>query len=111
MVQKFNIPEELMALDKFWHQRELVEANGQLIRVAKGLGSTERHKHDDQDELFLVIKGKLEIEFDREKVTLKPGEMCVVPKGEYHRPMALGESHFVVIGTSRTDDKAGGKPN
>ena len=60
---KSNLPEVLAGLTEHWSQEIVAEANGQLFKVAKGIGPTNWHKHDDQDELFLIQKGRLRIDF------------------------------------------------
>jgi mannose-6-phosphate isomerase-like protein (cupin superfamily) len=97
-------------LPEFWSQKVLGEANGSLFKVAKGIGSTEWHSHDDQDEAFVVTEGELVIELRSGDVHLKTGEMCIVPRGVEHRPRADAEVHVLIIGTSVTSTAAGGKP-
>lgn len=78
-MQKSNIVQELDALKEYWSQKILTEANGQQFKVAKGIGATNWHKHEDQDELFIIFSGD---------VTLTEGDMFTVPKGVEHRPVA-----------------------
>ena len=110
-MQKTNITETLANLDEHWSQRTVAEANGQLFKVAKGIGSTNWHKHDDQDELFLIQKGSLRIEFRDDHVQLNPDDIFVVPKGVEHRPVADCEAEFLIVGLNITSTKEGGKPN
>jgi mannose-6-phosphate isomerase-like protein (cupin superfamily) len=98
-------------LDEFWSQRVLFEANGSLFKVAKGIGSTRWHRHDDQDEVFLVTHGELAIELRTGEVAVGPGEIFVVPQGVEHRPRADDETRFLIVGRSITSNAAGGKPN
>ena len=77
--------------------------------VAKLEGPFHWHKHDDTDDLFLVLAGTLDIELRDRIVTRNPGEVFVVPKGVEHRPVARGEVHILLIeptGTPNTGDKA-----
>ncbi|WP_108810146.1 cupin domain-containing protein [Sphingorhabdus sp. Alg231-15] len=110
-MQKSSIISELDALTEFWSQKILTEANGSLFKVAKGIGSTHWHKHDDQDELFIIFDGEMKIEFRTGDVTLGKGEMLTVPKGIEHRPSAEKEVRFLVVGLNITSTKEGGKPN
>jgi len=71
--------------------------NGNEVMVAKARGSYAWHKHDDTDDLFLVLKGTLTIEMRDCSVHLGPGELFVVPRGVEHRPVANEEAHFVLI--------------
>lgn len=110
-MQKINIIETLANIDEHWSQRIVAEANGQCFKVAKGLGSTNWHKHDDQDELFLIQKGSLRIEFRDSNVHLNLGDIFVVPRGIEHRPIADNEVEFLIVGLNITSTKEGGKPN
>jgi mannose-6-phosphate isomerase-like protein (cupin superfamily) len=110
-MEKVNIIETLANIDEHWSQRVVAEANGQLFKVAKGIGATNWHKHDDPDELFLIQKGSLRVEFRDSNVDLKVGDIFVVPQGVEQRPVAEGEVEFLIVGLSVTSTKEGGKPN
>jgi mannose-6-phosphate isomerase-like protein (cupin superfamily) len=110
-VQKVNIAEAFETIDEYWSQKTIGEANGQLFKLAKGTGATNWHKHDDQDELFIVYEGRLVIELRDRDVDLITGEMFIVPRGIEHRPVAHGEAHILVVGSTITSTKEGGKPN
>lgn len=75
MFEKHNIPDELHNLDEHWSQKILIEANGQLFKVAKGIGATNWHKHEDQDELFIVYEGVLNVMLRSGNVQLKSGDI------------------------------------
>jgi len=111
MLKKYNIPDELDTLDEFWSQKVLAEANGQLFKVAKGTGATNWHKHDDQDELFIVYEGVLNVILRSGDMQLESGDIFVVPKGVEHRPVAKEEAKFLVVGLNITSTAEGGKPN
>lgn len=98
------------ARPEFWSQEEIGEANGSLFKAAKGIGSTEWHAHDDQDEVFLVTHGTMTVEFRTGEVVVKSGELLVVPRGVEHRPRADEEVRFLIVGTTVTSNAAGGKP-
>jgi mannose-6-phosphate isomerase-like protein (cupin superfamily) len=110
-VDKVNILEALGAIDEHWSQKIIGEANGQLFKLAKGSGPTNWHKHDDQDELFIVYRGRLTIELRDRAIDLAKDEMFIVPRGVEHRPVAHGEVHLLVVGSTVTSTKEGGKPN
>ncbi|MGJ8660941.1 MAG: cupin domain-containing protein [Bacteroidota bacterium] len=110
-MHKINISKTLANLDEHWSQRVVAEANGQLFKVAKGIGATNWHKHDDQDELFLIQKGSLRIEFRDSVIDLEANDIFVVPKGIEHRPVADAEVEFLIVGLNITSTKEGGKPN
>lgn len=110
-MNKVNIRQELESLDQYWSQRTIGEANGSLIKVAKGVGEVHWHKHDDQDEVFLIYKGRLTIQMRSGDVELAEGEMLVIPRGVEHAPKAEEDVEFVVLGINVTSNRAGGKPD
>lgn len=110
-LEKVAVDEAARALDEFWSQRVLGEANGSLFKVAKGIQSTAWHSHDDQDEVFLVTSGELVVELRDGDVTLGPGEMVIVPRGVEHRARADDVAHFLIVGVGITSNRAGGKPD
>jgi len=110
-VNKVNIRNELASLNEHWSQKTIGEANGQLFKVAKGIGETKWHKHDDQDELFILYKGHLTIQLRDKNIELYEDEMFVVPKGVEHCPKAENEVEFLIVGLNVTSNEAGGKPN
>ena len=98
------------SLDQYWSQLIVGEANGNLFKVAKGIGSTNWHAHDDQDEAFVVLKGSLTIQLRTGDVVLVAGDLFVIPRGVEHCPRADDEVHFMLVGPSITSNEAGGKP-
>ena len=85
------------ALAEHWSPRVVAEVDDVYVKVAKVHGSLAWHSHDDEDELFLVLKGRLRIEMDERIVELGEGEMFVVPKGVRHNPVAEDERHILLI--------------
>lgn len=110
MNQRITLTEELDLLTDHWSQRVVAEANGNLFKVAKGIGSTNWHHHEDQDETFLLVDGSLDVHLRDRVVSLRPGDLFVVPRGIEHRPVATTEARFLIIGPSITSNAAGGKP-
>ena len=110
-MRKISISDEIASLDGYWSQRVIAEANGQLFKVAKGIGEINWHKHDDQDELFILYKGRLTIQLRTENIELFEGEMFVIPKGVEHCAKAEQEAAFVIVGLNITSNKHGGKPD
>lgn len=110
MDDKVNIPAALASLGEFWSQQTVAQANGQLFKVAKGIGSTRWHQHEDQDELFILYGGQLTIQLQDRDVVLGPGDIFVVPRGVQHCPRADGEARFLIVGLNVTSNAAGGKP-
>lgn len=106
-MRTINLAERLSTFTEHWQPRTIGEFNGHDVMVAKVKGEFVWHKHDDTDDFFLVLKGRVTIHMRTEKVTLGPGEMFVVPKGVEHCPVAEEESHILLIeptGTPNTGD-------
>lgn len=102
-----NIQEKLALFSDQWSPKKIGELNGQQILLAKIKGEFVFHKHDNEDELFMVIKGQLEIELRDKVVTLNEGEFYIVPKGVEHKPKAKEEVHILLfepINTKHTGD-------
>ena len=110
-MEKVNIRRELAVVKEHWSQRTIGEANGQLFKVAKGLGATNWHKHDDQDELFILYKGHLTIQLRDKNIELHEDEMFIIPRGVEHCPKADEEVEFLIVGLNITSNRSGGKPN
>ncbi len=110
-MEKVSIRKELAVIDEYWSQKTIGEANGQLFKLAKGLGETNWHKHDDQDELFILYKGHLTIQLRDKNIELCEDEMFIVPRGVEHCPIAKEEVEFLIVGLNITSNKEGGKPD
>jgi mannose-6-phosphate isomerase-like protein (cupin superfamily) len=91
-------PKEVAAtLTELWSPRVIGEVDDAYIKVAKVHGTLAWHSHENEDELFLILKGRLRIEMDNGAVELGEGEMFVVPKGVRHNPVAEQECHLMLI--------------
>lgn len=91
-------PAEIAAsLTELWSPRVIGEVDDAYIKVARVHGTLAWHSHADEDELFLVLKGRLAIELEGRTVELGEGEMFVVPKGVRHNPVAEHECHLLLI--------------
>jgi quercetin dioxygenase-like cupin family protein len=106
-----DLSAEAAQLTEFWSQRVVARANGNLFKVAKGIGSTTWHTHDDQDETFLLLSGRLTIQLRTGDVELAPGDLFVIPRGVEHCPLAHEEARFLLVGPDITSTAAGGKPD
>lgn len=109
-MDKVSLKAEAETLTEFWSQRVVATGNGQLFKVAKGIGSTTWHSHDDQDEIFMILSGHLRVQLRDRDVELDEGDLFVVPRGVEHCPIADEETRFLIIGTAITSNAAGGKP-
>ena len=109
-MEKVHLAAEAAELTEFWSQRVVAASNGNLFKVAKGIGSTTWHTHDDQDETFLLLSGRLTVQLRSGDVELAPGDLFVVPRGVEHCPLATEEARFLLVGPEVTSTAAGGKP-
>ena len=85
---RISLAEKLGSFDETWVPKVTAELNGQCVKVAKLLGEYVWHHHDVEDEMFLVVSGTLRILFRDGEVALGPGDLCVVPRGVEHKPVA-----------------------
>lgn len=85
------------SLTELWSPRVVAEIDDSYVKVAKVQGSLAWHSHDNEDELFLVLKGHLRIELEDGNVELGEGEMFVVPKGVRHNPVADQECLIMLV--------------
>lgn len=111
--QKVNLEEKLSQFTGHWQPRTVSQFNGHDIMVVKAKGEFVWHSHADTDDLFLVLKGRLNIELRDGTVELGPGELFVVPKGVEHRPVAEEEVQVLLIeptGTPNTGDEKTAQP-
>ncbi len=97
MIAKVNLAEKLALFDEHWSPKIVAELNDAYVKIVKLEGEFVWHHHDDEDELFLVVSGRLRMQFRDGDVVLEPGELIVVPKGVEHRPVAEGETHVVLV--------------
>ena len=108
-----DLAEKLATFAEHWQPRTVAEFNGHDVMVVKAQGEFVWHKHDETDDFFLVLRGELTIELRDGSVTLRPGQLFVVPKGVEHRPVAKEEVHLLLIapsGTPNTGDRATAQP-
>jgi mannose-6-phosphate isomerase-like protein (cupin superfamily) len=84
-------------LAEYWSPRVVGEVDDSYVKVAKLKGTLAWHSHDREDELFLVLKGRLRIEMEHAIVELREGEMFIVPKGVRHNPVAEEECHVLLF--------------
>jgi mannose-6-phosphate isomerase-like protein (cupin superfamily) len=95
--ESINFNEKFSKFDKHWSPKVIAEMNDYQFKLVKVKGEFIWHNHQDTDEVFIVIDGSLDIEFKDGKVTLKSGEMFVVPKGVEHKPLASAECRIMLI--------------
>lgn len=94
-MEKVNIAQKFSLFDDLWSPKVIAELNGQYVKLAKLKGEFVWHHHEVEDELFLVIKGRLLIKFRDRDVWLEEGELVVIPAGAEHKPVAEEEAHVL----------------
>jgi len=108
--ESINIREKLARLSEHWKPKIIAQMNDYHFKVVKFQGEFVWHKHDDTDEVFIVLDGEMSIAFEDDAVALKTGEMFVVPKGAVHKPMAEDECQVMLVelaGTVNTGNAGG----
>ena len=96
-MEKLNLYQKLDLIDEFWSPKIVGELNGQHVKLARLKGEFVWHHHDKEDELFLVLRGKLLIEFRDGDVLLEEGDCLVIPRGVEHRPVAEEEAAVLLF--------------
>ena len=96
-MNKVNIREKLSKFSEHWSPKIVGEINESYVKVVKLQGEFVWHKHEDEDEMFLVIKGTLTIKLRNEDITLEEGEFFIIPKGIEHMPVAENEVHVLLF--------------
>jgi len=96
-MEKVNFAEKLGRFKEYWSPKVVGELNDSYVKVAKLKGEFVWHKHESEDELFLVVKGELLIKLRNKDISLKEGEFVIIPKGVEHLPIAVEEVHVVLI--------------
>ncbi len=111
--RSIHLAEKLATFTEHWQPRVVGQFNGHDLMVAKLQGEFVWHQHDDTDDFFLVLSGRLILQLPDGEVELGPGEVFVVPRGVQHRPVAKEEVHVLLIersGTPNTGDPATAAP-
>jgi mannose-6-phosphate isomerase-like protein (cupin superfamily) len=108
-VKAINLAAKLSTFSEHWQPRVVGQFNGNDLMVVKVKGEFVWHKHDDTDDFFLVLKGRIDIQMRDGIVALGPGEMFVVPKGVEHRPVAVEEAHVLLIEPQGTPNTGNAK--
>lgn len=96
-MEKINLRQKLSRFDEPWDPKIVGELNGQYVKLAKFKGSFDWHHHENEDEMFLVVKGRFRLEFRDRTVDLEEGELIIVPRGVDHRPVAEEEAHVLLF--------------
>jgi mannose-6-phosphate isomerase-like protein (cupin superfamily) len=101
-MQSINLADKLATFSDYWHPRVVGEFNGHDLMVVKVKGEFVWHTHDDTDDFFLVLSGRIDIQLRDGIVAVGPGGIFVVPKGVERRPFAAEEAHVLLTGNTET---------
>jgi mannose-6-phosphate isomerase-like protein (cupin superfamily) len=101
-MDKINLLEKFGLFSEHWSPKIVGELNGQQVKLAKLKGEFIFHQHENEDELFLVIKGILKMEFRDKTVELNEGEVLIVPRGVEHKPVAEEEAWLLLFEPAST---------
>lgn len=96
-MERISITEKFACFSEQWRPKIIAELNGQDVKLVKVQGTFPWHHHDDIDEMFLVWRGQLRVEFKDRIVVLGPGELVVVPRGTEHRTAADTEAEVLLL--------------
>lgn len=101
-MEKVNLEQKLSLFSEHWSPKIVGELNGQQVKLAKLKGEFIWHKHDQEDELFFVIKGSFKMEYRDRTVVVNENEFLIVPKGVEHRPVAEEEVSIMLFEPATT---------
>jgi mannose-6-phosphate isomerase-like protein (cupin superfamily) len=101
-MEKVNLAQKLSTFDELWSPKVVADLNGQQVKLVKVKGEFVWHHHDDEDELFLILSGRLRMELRDGDIGLVVGECLVVPRGVDHRPVAEEEVHLLLFEPAST---------
>jgi mannose-6-phosphate isomerase-like protein (cupin superfamily) len=105
-MEKINLTQKLSLFNDYWNPRIVGELNGQMIKLVKFKGPFTWHHHDNEDELFMTMKGRFRMEFregnQERAVWIEEGEMIIVPRGVDHRPVADEEAEVMLFEPAST---------
>jgi mannose-6-phosphate isomerase-like protein (cupin superfamily) len=101
-MEKVNLEEKLGTFTEQWSPKVVGELNGQLVKLVKFKGPFVWHHHDNEDELFFVVKGSFDMELENKAITINEGEFVIVPRGIEHRPNAKDECEVMLFEPATT---------
>lgn len=101
-MEKVNITEKMQLFADHWSPKVVGDLNGQQVKLVKFKGEFVWHHHDEEDEMFLVVKGRFRMELRDRDIWLEPGEFIIVPRGVEHRPVADDEVEVMLFEPAST---------
>ena len=102
MTEKVNLADKFSLFDEHWSPRITAELNDSYVKLVKVQSEFVWHHHDDEDELFLVVKGHLTIKLRERDIELDEGEFVIIPRGVEHKPVAVEEAHVLLLEAKST---------
>ena len=99
---KINIEQSFDQVSEYWSPKVISRVNDQYVKIAKVKGEFVWHNHTDEDELFLIVRGRLRMQLEGDEVELNAGEIYVVPKGVMHNPVADEECWVMLMEPVKT---------
>jgi len=106
-LEKVNLADKFVLFDDHWSPKVVGELNGQQVKLVKFRGAFVWHRHESEDELFLVVRGSFRMEFRDRSVELRAGEFLIVPRGVEHRPVADEEVEVLLFEPATTVNTGG----
>jgi mannose-6-phosphate isomerase-like protein (cupin superfamily) len=107
MANAIDLKSKLASFDETWSPRIIGEANGQYLKLARCEGTLEWHSHEEEDEVFLCIEGRLVLELRDGEVALDPGQLFIVRRGVEHRPRAEPRAAVLLFEPTQTQHLGG----
>lgn len=101
-MDKVILADKFRLLNEYWSPRIVAQLNGQHVKIVKLIGEFVWHHHDQADEMFLIVKGRLNIELRDRRIELEEGEFFIVPAGVEHRPVAKQEAYVLLLEPTST---------
>ena len=101
-MSKVNIKEKLSLFNEQWKPKIVGELNGQYVKLVKFQGPFVFHHHDNEDEMFLVVKGRFRMDYEDKSEWIEEGEFVIVPRGVEHKPVAEEEAHVMLFEPAST---------
>jgi mannose-6-phosphate isomerase-like protein (cupin superfamily) len=101
-MSKVNVEEKLSLFNEQWQPKIVGELNGQYVKLVKFQGPFVWHHHDNEDEMFFVVKGRFRMEYEDHNEWIEEGEFVIVPRGVEHKPVADEEAHVLLFEPAST---------
>lgn len=96
-IKKVNLKSKFDSFNEYWNPKIVGALNGQHVKLVKIKDEFVMHQHENEDELFMVIEGKLLMELDEETLEINSGEFVIIPKQTNHKPIAVGEVKLLLF--------------